>query len=131
MKTLFLLLLLPSVAIAQQGVQIVHEVATSTNTITQTISLCASGGVTDVANATSSGTLNGGFGVEVYNPSASTNTVVCGFDVSLSSQVYSIWYGREILAGVGVMWQKLSNRKLWCETLNSGGCTQVTVTQVK
>lgn len=131
MKNILFLLLLPCGVGAQQGVQVVHEVATSTNTITQTISLCASGGVTDVANATSSGTLNGAFGVEVYNPNASTSTIVCGFDVALSSQVYSVWYGREVLAGIGVLWQKLSNRKLYCETLNSSGCTQAVITQVK
>lgn len=127
----FLLFLLNGSAYAQQGVQVVHEVATSTSSLTQTISLCTSGAVTDVATATSSGTLNGAFAIEVYNIAASTNTVNCGFDLSLSTQTTSAWYGREVPAGLGVVWQRLSNRKLYCETQNSGGCTRVTVTQMK
>lgn len=115
---------------SQAGVQIVHEVAQSTSSIIQTINLCNTGPV-DVAVATSSGTLAGHFALEVYNPTASTNTVNCAFDISVSTNIYSVWYGREIFAGGSVLWQKLSNRKLWCLTQNSGGCTRVTITQMK
>ena len=121
---------------AQQGITNVHEVATSTSSIVQSISICAvtggnCQGACDVALATSSGTLAGYFGIEVYNQSASTNTVNCGFDVSLSTNSGSAWYGREVLAGIGVYFGALSPRKLYCMTQNSGGCTKVTVTQMK
>lgn len=133
MKYLLSLILLSlcASAHAQQGIQNVHEVATSTNSITQTISLCGSAGAVDVANATSSGTLAGAFAIEVYNLNSSTSTVNCGFDPMLSTTATSVWYGREVLAGIGVYWAKMSFRKLYCATQNSGGCTNVTITQMK
>lgn len=119
-------------ASAQSNVQNVHEVALTTNTITQTISLCNSGGATDVTATTSSGTLAGAFAIEVYNLAASTNTIVCGQDLMLSSASTSVWYGREVPAGVGLYYAvPPSTRKTRCMTLNSGGCTRVTVTQFK
>lgn len=119
-------------AAAQSGVQNVHEVALTTTTITQTINICASGGAVDVTAATSSGTLAGAFAIEVYNIGASTNTVNCGQDVSLSTNAYSAWYGREVPAGVGVYYAvPPSTRKTRCMTQNSGGCTRVTITQFK
>ena len=134
MNKLFIVLwlsLCASYAGAQANVQVVHEVAQSTNTIVQSISLCQGDGALNVVSATSSGTLAGHFGVEVYNLTASTNTVNCGFDLSLSTSANSAWYGREVLAGTGVLWQKLSKRILYCMTQNSGGCTRLTITQIK
>ena len=123
-----LLLLLPVAAKAQQGIQNVHEVATSTQSITQTISVCNT--AIDVAAATSSGTLAGAFAIEVYNVSASTQIVVCGFDPMLSSTITSPWYGRELAAGVGMTWQKFSYRILYC--INQiAGCSRVVITQMK
>lgn len=132
MKNFLLLLFLPSAAMAQQGIQVVHEVATSTNTLTQTINLCNTDltGV-DVAARTSSGTLAGSFGVEVYNSVNSTSTLSCGFDVSLSTSINSAWYGREVSTGTGVLFQVLSSRKVYCMTLNAVGCTRATITQFK
>lgn len=134
-------LFLASVAHAQQGVQVVHEVAQSTNTIVQTIAICNNNGVPVVSSVTfntSSGTLAGFFGVEVYNLAASTNTLNCGFDIMVSSSLtpYSggginPWYGREVAAGVGVLWQVPSYRILYCKTQNNLGCTFATITQVK
>ena len=114
---------------AQSGVQNVHEVATSTNSITQTISICGTTRL-DVAAATSSGTLAGHFAIEVFNVAASSQTVVCGFDSSLSNDVTSAWYGREVAPGSGTIWQKLSNRILYCINAISG-CTRATITQMK
>ena len=135
MKYLFITLLTLSGALpaaAQSGVQNVHEVALTTTTITQTISLCASGGAVDVTAATSSGTLAGAFAIEVYNLASSTVTINCGQDVSLSTAAGSAWYGREIPAGVGVYYAvPPSTRKTRCMTQNSGGCTRVTITQLK
>jgi len=125
----FLLALVPSCS-ADNPIP-VHEVATSTASITQTCSLCVTDGVKDIAAKTSSGTLAGYFAIEVYNPSSSTNTVNCGFDLSLSTQIGSVWYGREVPAGVGVYFAAQSGRKLYCETQNSVGCTQLTITQMK
>jgi len=119
-------------ASAQSGVQNVHEVALTTQTLTQTISLCASGGAVDVTAATSSGTLAGAFAIEVYNLASSTNTINCGQDVALSTASTSVWYGREVVAGTGVYWAvPPSTRKTRCMTQNSGGCTQVTISQLK
>lgn len=119
-------------AAAQSGIQNVHEVATSTQTITQTINVCASGGAVDVTAATSSGTLAGAYAVEVYNIAGSTSTINCGQDVSLSSASTSAWYGREVPPGVGVYYAvPPSTRKTRCMTQNSGGCTRVTITQLK
>lgn len=119
-------------AAAQSGVQNVHEVALSTQSITQTINLCNSGGATDVTAATSSGTLAGAYAIEVYNLAASTNTIVCGQDAALSSAPSSAWYGREVPAGIGVYYAvPPSTRKTRCFTLNSGGCTRATISQFK
>lgn len=119
-------------AAAQSGVQNVHEVALTTTTITQTISICASDGALDVTAATSSGTLAGAFAVEVYNLAGSTSTVNCGQDTALSTATTSAWYGREIPAGVGVYYAvPPSTRKTRCMTQNSSGCTRSTITQFK
>ena len=93
--------------------------------------ICAADGALNVANATSTGTVAGSFGIEVYNPTSSTNTIVCGFDVNLSSAIDSAWYGREVLAGTGVLWQIVSKRILYCMTRNTDGCTRATITQLK
>lgn len=115
---------------AQAGVQNVHEVATSTQSITQTISICGTTRI-DVAAATSSGTLAGHFAIEVYNVAASSQNVVCGFDSSLSKDVTSEWYGREVVPGSGTIWQKLSNRILYCINGIAASCTRATITQMK
>ena len=120
-------------AAAQSGVQNVHEVALTTNTRTQTISLCAGNGADNVTARTSSGTLGGAYAIEVYNIAASTDSIVCSQDVSLSSNAYSIWYGREVPAGIGVYYAvPPSTRPTRCMTKNSAaGCTRVTITQFK
>lgn len=125
---LFLAAVVP--ASAQSGVQNVHEVATSTSSITQTISICGTTRI-DVAAATSSGTLAGHFAIEVYNVAASSQTVVCGFDSSLSKDVTSVWYGREVAPGTGTIWQKLSSRILYCINGIADSCTRATITQMK
>lgn len=117
-------------AVAQSGVQNVHEVATSTNSITQTISICGTTPI-DVAAETSSGTLAGHFAIEVFNVAASSQTVVCGFDSSVSRDVTSVWYGREVAPGTGTIWQKLSNRILYCINGIAASCTRATITQMK
>ena len=134
MRYLYLLALLgvAAPAAAQSNIQYVREVALSTNTITQTISLCVANGADDVTARTSSGTLAGAFAVEVYNLAGSTSTINCGQDVSLSTASTSVWYGREVPAGVGVYYAvPPSTRKTRCMTQNSSGCTQVTITQFK
>lgn len=120
-------------ASAQSNVQNVHEVALTTTTITQTISLCANNGADDVTARTSSGTLAGAFAIEVFNIAASTDSIVCGQDVALSSASTSVWYGREVTAGTGLYYAvPPSTRKTRCMTKNSvAGCTQVTITQFK
>lgn len=130
MKYLLAIFILTPCAASSQ-ITNVHEVATSTNSITQTMSLCASGGAANIASLTSSGTLSGSFAIEAYNPIASTNTINCGFDQALSSAILNGWYGRELPAGVGVYWAIPSNKILRCITQNSSGCTRVTVTQFK
>lgn len=124
------LLFLSVPGFAQSNVQNVHEVATSTNTIIQTVAVTSQTYV-DVANITSSGTLSGYFGIEVYNPASSAATIVCGFDVMLSTLVANAWYGREIGAGLSVYWGVPSYRKLYCQTLSTTASTRVTVTQIK
>ena len=129
MKFIALLLLLAAGPVAaQSNVQNVHEVAQSTSSLTQTISICAT--PIDVAAATSSGTLAGAFAIEVYNVAASSQIVVCGFDSALSATVTNAWYGREIAPGNGTVWQKLSSRILWCANAIAG-CTRATITQMK
>ena len=120
---------MPLQLLAQQGIQNVHEVAITTSTITQTINVCNT--VLDVAAATSSGTLAGAWAIEAFNIAASTVSINCGFDTSLSTNAYSAWYGREVPAGVGVYWAVPVVRKLRCLSQNPGGCTRVTITQFK
>jgi hypothetical protein len=115
---------------AQAGVQNVHEVALTTSTIVQSVSVSTGATGADVARATSSGTLAGYFAIEVYNPTASGGTLVCGFDISLSGTLSSAWYGREIAAGSGVYWAVPSNRKLYCLSL-AAAPTRATITQFK
>lgn len=115
---------------AQAGVQNVHEVALSTNSITQTVTVSTGATGADVAKATSSGTLAGYFAIEVYNPTSSGGTLVCGFDISLSGTLSSAWYGREIAAGSGVYWAVPSSRKLYCLSL-AAAPTRATITQFK
>lgn len=117
---------------AQSNVQVVHEVALTTSTITQSINICNTDGALDVTAATSSGTLAGSYAIEVYNLAASTSTINCGQDTSLSTASTSGWYGREVPAGVGVYYAvPPSVRKTRCMTQNSGGCTRATITQFK
>lgn len=113
---------------AQSNVQIVHEVASSTQSMTQAISICNV--PLDVAAATSSGTVSGAFAIEVFNVTASTQLVLCGFDPSISATITNAWYGREVAAGSGVVWQKLSNRILYCINAISG-CSRAVITQMK
>lgn len=127
-----LLLLFAAPAAAQSGVQNVHEVALTSSTIVQSINVCASDGALNVTNATSSGTLAGSFAVEIFNPAASTSTVNAGFDLSLSTNILSAWYGREIPAGTGVYFAvPPSIKPIRVMTQNSSGCTRITVSQFK
>lgn len=122
MKSLLLMFLLPAMAQA-------NEVATSTNTITQTISV-SSYTPTDVAAATSSGTLGGYYKIEVFSI-AGSSTLNCGFDVMLSTLSASAWYGREIAAGTGFVFNVPSYRKLYCMTQNVSATTRAIITQYK
>ena len=129
MKQLLLLafLSLPA-SLHAQAVTNVHEVATSSVSVVRSIYVCAT--PIDVVAATSTGTINGSFAVEVYNIAASTLTVNCGFDASVSAASTSANYGREVAAGSGVYWGvAVPARKVWC--VGSTGCTRVTITQLK
>ena len=127
----FAFFFLTPMAVRAQAIQDVHEVARSTETRVQPISLCAAHGADHVVSRTSSGPLSGAWAVEVFNTATATSTVNCGTDVSVSTNVYSVWYGREVPAGVGVYWAVTTKQTLRCMTQNSGGCTQVTITQLK
>lgn len=130
MKYLLALLLIPCVSRAQQGVQNMHEVALTTSTIVQTISVSSQPAM-DVANATSSGTLAGYYAIEVYNLAANTKTLNCGFDPMVSTVTTSVWYGREVPAGVGVYFAVPSYKKLYCISQSVTGTTTATITQLK
>lgn len=124
------LIALAKTAAAQTNDLIVHEVGVSTRSVVRTVSVCAT--VLDVTNATSSGTVAGAFSIEIYNIAASTNTINCGYDASVSTDSTSANYGREIVAGQGVVWQvELPNRLPRCLSQNSSGCTRTTITQIK
>lgn len=150
-----LLLMLISVPVSAQVFY------TSTNTITQSIVVCSSGapvtpltsgyGVTNVAAATSSGTLGGykAIQVSVTAPVAGSSTTVCGFDVALSTTAPTVtapspWYGIELSSATGPgagnvlnMFYVPSYRPLYCATKGNSGdasygpCTTLTVTQFK
>lgn len=107
----------------------IREVAQSTNTITQTINLSTA--PTDMALATSSGVVGGYWAIEVYNVAASSNAINCGFDVSLSTLPGRAFYGREVPAGVGILYQVAANRRVYCSNQGSSGTVGVTVTQFK
>ena len=131
MKSIILLFALASTGWAQQGIQRVHEVAVSTQTIVQSTAL--SWTTTNMGTTISSGAATAGyFAIEVYNVAASSNTIVCGFDLSLSTAQGSTWYGREIAAGEGVYYGTPSYRPLYCKSLQAaGGTNPVTVTLFK
>ena len=129
MKSLILLFALATSASAQQGFTNVHEVALTTSTIIQSIALGTT--TTDVAAGISSGVVSGYFGVEVYNQSSSSSTIVCGFDPSLSTAVGNIWYGRQVPAGIGVYYGVGNNRRLRCAGTQASGTVPVTITIFK
>lgn len=135
MKLLFAALLawaawLPMSIEAQVGIQDVHEVAKSTQTITQSISIAANA-IASAAAATSSGTLNGAFAIELYNP-IGNSTLNVGFDVSLSTTSTSVWYGREVAAGTGVYYAVSPGTKpLRVRSQNTSAAQIVTITQFK
>ena len=119
---------------AQAQQQVVQEVAQIDGVI-QTVNV-ASQTATDVTAAMSSGTIAGAFAVEVYNFNAATSTLNCGFSPSVSTVTTSAWYGREVIAGAGVLWQLRQGigspiRKIYCLTQNTTGITRATVTQMK
>ena len=117
-------------AYSQQGITNTHEVALSTQTLVQTVAL--NWNRTTMGTAISSGNVAGYFGIEVYNTANSGSTIVCGFDVSLSTDIASVWYGREIAAGVGLYYAVPSYRPLYCRNKKAAGATDpVTVTLFK
>lgn len=129
MRYIPLLVLLAAAPVAaQSNVQNVHEVATSTSSLVQTIDVSTT--ATDVAATTSSGTLLGYYQIEVYSVAGST-TINCGFDISVSTISTSAWYGREVAAGTGVTFTAPSYRKLYCRTQNATTATRATITQYK
>lgn len=131
MKSLIFGLFFLAVPVSAQTITNVHEVALSTETRIQTINLCDTSGAANVTSLTSSGTLKGAWGIEVYNVAAATVTINCGFDNNLSTNVYSAQYGREVPKGVGMYWGVQVGRVLRCMTQNAAGCTRVTITQLK
>ena len=127
---LFLLIGLSTPVMAQQGITNVHEVAASTQTLIQTIDL--DWGLTNMGTAISSGNVAGYFAIEVYNLAANADTIVCGFDASLSSATSSVWYGREVARGEGVYWAVPSYRVLNCRNTRAAGVSsRVTVSLFK
>lgn len=127
---LTLLMALPALSYGQAGIQDVHEVAKSTQTITQTFTV-GIGSIAVAQSATSSGSLNGSFAVEVYNP-IGNSTLNVGFDVSLSTNINSPFYGREVAAGTGVYYATPSgNRPLYIKSQSTSAVQKVTVTQFK
>ena len=121
---------LPMSTYAQYQTHPVQEVAQH-HANAQTISICASNSPLNVTGATSSGTLTGSFAVEVYNLAASTVTLNCGFDPTVSTASASGLYGREVAAGVGQLFQiRLPQILVYCGTQNSAGCTRATITQL-
>ena len=114
MKSLILLFGLACSASAQQGITNVHEVANSTQSIIQTITMSATSAKLDVAASVSSAPVGGYFAIEVYNTAGSGTTLNCGFDVSNSTTLASAWYGREIPAGIGVYFATPQHRKVYC-----------------
>ena len=90
MRYIPLLVLLAAAPVAaQSNVQNVHEVATSTSSLVQTIDVSTT--ATDVAATTSSGTLLGYYQIEVYSVAGST-TINCGFDIAAGSY-HNYWEG--------------------------------------
>ena len=125
----FLLFLFLGMASAQ-SVQVVHEVAQSTQTVVQAVDV-SSYTPTNVSAATSSGTIAGTFAIEVYNLAANSNTINCGFSTSLSTISTNAWYGREVAPGTGVIYQVLSKTPLYCMTQSITATTRATITQLK
>lgn len=127
---LSILMLLPALAYSQVGVQDVHEVARSTQTIVQSFSLSANA-IANAASSTSSGTLAGAFAIEIYNP-IGNSTLNVSFDNCLSTTSSSVCYGREVPAGVGVYYAVSPGTKpLRVRSQNTSAAQIVTVTQFK
>lgn len=131
MKILLTLLMgLPALSYAQVGIQDVHEVAKSTQTIVQSFSLAANA-IANAASSTSSGTLLGSFAIEIYNP-IGNSTLNVGFDNCLSTTSSNVCYGREVAAGTGVYYAVAPNTKpLRVRSQNTSSAQIITVTQFK
>ena len=131
MKSLILLIVLAASASAQQGITNVHEVATSTQTLIQTISMSATSARLDVAATVSSAPVGGYFAIEVYNTAASGTTLNCSFDICNSTAVANACYGREIPAGVGVYFATPQHRKLYCGQQATAAAVRATISLFK
>ena len=128
MKSLIILLL--AVSAQAQNTTDVHEVAKSTQTQIQTISISSSAAI-DVEAQMSSAPTSGYFALEVYNLSGNTPTLNCSFDVCVSTDSTNACYGREIAPGNGVYWAVGRNRKLRCRTQSTTAATRATISVFK
>ena len=130
MKLLLSCLLLLPAAAYSQGIQDVHEVARTTQTIVQSFSLAANA-IANAASSTSSGTLTGAFAIEIYNP-VGNSTLNVGFDVCLSTTSSHVCYGREVPAGTGVYYAvPPAVKPLRVRSQKTDGSQIITVTQFK
>ena len=128
--------LFASIVMAQQDFTV--QEAAFRDAVVQS-ALLDTGKATDVTAATSSGTINGTWAVEVYNNS-STSTINCGFSPSVSNSSMTAaglaWYGREVLPKIGMYWAFRQGKgspakNVYCKPQAVDGATVVTVTQFK
>ena len=130
MKYFLSIMFLGIPGLAHSQMLTVQETAVSSATA-YTI-LVASQPAVDVASATLNGRLMGAYAIEVYCPSASTNTINCAFDSQVSTSISSGYYGREVAPGTGIVFHiSIPFVKLFCMSQSILGGTRCTVTQLK
>lgn len=128
MKYLIAAILLFPCATRAQSFTSVHQIYLTTSTIVQTVSV-TSATATNVASATSSGTLSGYYAIELYNPLGGY-LVNYGFDPMVSTQIASVWYGRELSTGAAITLFVPSYTPVYVKTQKISA-TNLTVTQYK
>ena len=130
MKYFISLLFIFAPHLAHSQLLTVQETAVSSAT-TYTVGIASQPAV-DVASITANGYLMGAYAIEIYCPSASANTINCGFDNQVSTTSTNKYYGREVAAGTGVVFHvSIPFIKLFCMSQSIVGGTRCTVTQLK
>ena len=134
-KLICLVFMLAAGSAGAQSIQYTQEVAKSSMTI-YTVAVGSAPVIAtenvDITSLAPTGKLTGAYAIEIFNVASSTNAIVCSQDVRLSNTLGNKFYGREIAAGTGVVYNVLQGSIIvYCQSKSTAGITYATVSQVR